>query len=57
MRTTHSGALASHETGAFASHKPTSAVQQKRYWREHEPDSVNGLDIGVSEIIDTDVVD
>uniref|UniRef100_H3GPY2 Integrase catalytic domain-containing protein n=1 Tax=Phytophthora ramorum TaxID=164328 RepID=H3GPY2_PHYRM len=43
---------------ALASHKPTSARKQKRYWREHWTETVNVLDIGVSELIDThDVID
>ncbi|KAL4144483.1 hypothetical protein PRNP1_013614 [Phytophthora ramorum] len=43
---------------ALASHEPTSARKQKRYWREHWTETVNVLDIGVSELIDThDVVD
>uniref|UniRef100_H3H512 RNA-directed DNA polymerase n=1 Tax=Phytophthora ramorum TaxID=164328 RepID=H3H512_PHYRM len=43
---------------ALASHEPTSARKQKRYWREHWTETVNVLDIGVPELIDThDVVD
>jgi hypothetical protein len=43
--------------GAMASHEPTSARKQKRYWRGHWTESVNVLDIGVSELMDTGVED
>jgi hypothetical protein len=43
--------------GALASHEPTSARKQKRYWRGHLTESVNVLDIGVSELMDTGVED
>jgi hypothetical protein len=43
--------------GALASHEPTSARKQKRYWRGHWTNSVNVLDIGVSELMDTGVED
>jgi hypothetical protein len=39
------------------SHEPTSARKQKRYWRGHWTESVNVLDIGVSELMDTGVKD
>uniref|UniRef100_H3H286 Integrase catalytic domain-containing protein n=1 Tax=Phytophthora ramorum TaxID=164328 RepID=H3H286_PHYRM len=43
---------------ALASHEPTSARKQKRYWLEHWTETVNVLGIVVSELIDThDVVD
>ena len=32
-------------------------MQQERYWHDNEPDTVNVLDIGVSEFVDIDVVD
>jgi hypothetical protein len=43
--------------GALASHEPTSARKQKRYWRGHWTESVNVLDTGVSELMDTGVED
>src|SRR5512145_2183052 len=43
--------------GALASHEPTSARKQKRYWRGHWTESVNVLGIGVSELMDTGVED
>jgi hypothetical protein len=43
--------------GALASHEPTSTRKQKRYWRGHWTESVNVLDIGVSELMDTCVED
>lgn len=42
--------------GALASHEPTSARKQKRYWREHWTESVNVLEIGMSELLDTEGV-
>ncbi|POM77493.1 Reverse transcriptase, partial [Phytophthora palmivora] len=36
--------------GALASHEPTSARTQKRYWREHWTEMVSLLDVGVSEL-------
>jgi hypothetical protein len=43
--------------GALATHEPTSARKQKRYWRGHRTESVNVLDIGVSELMDTGIED
>jgi hypothetical protein len=43
--------------GALASHEPTSARKPKRYWRGHWTESVNALDIGVSELMGTGVED
>ncbi|GMF59225.1 unnamed protein product [Phytophthora fragariaefolia] len=43
-------------SGALASHQPTSARKQKRFWREHWTESVNVLDIGMSEMMDTESV-
>ncbi|KAJ8566168.1 hypothetical protein ON010_g6957 [Phytophthora cinnamomi] len=40
--------------GALASHEPTSTRTQKHFWREHWTESVNVIDIGVSELVDTD---
>ncbi|GMF56516.1 unnamed protein product [Phytophthora fragariaefolia] len=40
-------------SGALASHEPTSARKQKRFWREHWTEMVNVLDIGMSEMMDT----
>ncbi|GMF16716.1 unnamed protein product [Phytophthora fragariaefolia] len=40
-------------SGALASHEPTSARKQKRFWCEHETETVNVLNIGMSEMMDT----
>ncbi|KAK1937951.1 hypothetical protein P3T76_009688 [Phytophthora citrophthora] len=37
---------------ALASHEPTSARKQKRYWREHRAESAMMLEVGVSELVD-----
>ncbi|GMF52954.1 unnamed protein product [Phytophthora fragariaefolia] len=42
--------------GALASHEPTSARKQKRFWREHWAEMVNVLDIGMSKMMDTESV-
>ena len=47
------GATRSAPGGALESHEPTSARKQKRFWREHRTETVNVLDIGVSEVVDT----
>ena len=39
---------------ALESHEPVFA-RKKCYWREPQTDSVSGLDIGMSELIDSDV--
>ena len=38
------------------SHEPTSARNQKRYWLEPLADNVSVLDIGMSELVDSDDV-
>ncbi|GMF56609.1 unnamed protein product [Phytophthora fragariaefolia] len=43
-------------SGALGSHEPTSARKQKRFWREHWAETVNMLDIGMSEMMDTESV-
>ncbi|POM69898.1 Reverse transcriptase, partial [Phytophthora palmivora] len=43
--------------GALASHEPTSARTQKRYWREHWTEKVSLLDVGVSELVNACVRD
>ncbi|GMF57304.1 unnamed protein product [Phytophthora fragariaefolia] len=43
-------------SGALASHEPTSARKQKRFWREHWTETVNVLDVGMSEMTDTESV-
>ncbi|GMF53017.1 unnamed protein product [Phytophthora fragariaefolia] len=43
-------------SGALASHAPTSARKQKRFWREHWTVTVNVLDIGMSEMMNTESV-
>ncbi|KAK1947234.1 hypothetical protein P3T76_001244 [Phytophthora citrophthora] len=40
-------------SGALASHEPTSARKQKRYWREHRAESAMMLEVGVSELVDS----
>ena len=42
--------------GALESHEPTSARNQKRYWLEPLADNVSVLDIGMSELVDSDDV-
>ena len=39
------GATRTSPSGALESHEPTSARKQKRYWREHQTESVGVLDI------------
>ena len=51
------GATRNVSSGALESHEPTFARQQKRYWREPLTVSVIVLDIGMSELIDSDVND
>ena len=43
-------------SGSSESHEPTSARNQKRYWREPLADNVSVLDIGMSELVDSDDV-
>ncbi|GMG15845.1 unnamed protein product [Phytophthora fragariaefolia] len=43
-------------SGSLASHEPTSARKQKRFWREHWTETVNVLDIEMSGMIDTESV-
>ncbi|POM60412.1 reverse transcriptase [Phytophthora palmivora] len=43
--------------GALASHEPTSAKTQKRYWREHWTGSVSLLGVGVAELVNACVGD
>ncbi|GMF46740.1 unnamed protein product [Phytophthora fragariaefolia] len=40
-------------SGALASHEPTSARKQKRFWRERWTETVKVLDIEMSEMMDT----
>ena len=40
---------------ALESHEPTFDRQQKCYWREPLTESVSLLDIGMSELVDSDV--
>ncbi|CAI5704679.1 unnamed protein product [Peronospora farinosa] len=49
------GATRNVPSEALESHEPTFARKQKCYWREPLTDSVNVLDIGVSELINSDV--
>ena len=51
------GAMRNVSSEALESHEPTFARQQKRYWREPLTVSVIVLDIGMSELIDSDVND
>ena len=50
------GATRAAPSGALESHEPTSARRQKRYWREPLPDLVSVLDIGMSELHDSNIV-
>ncbi|GMF46723.1 unnamed protein product [Phytophthora fragariaefolia] len=43
-------------SGALSRHEHTSARKQKRFWREHWTETVNVLDIGMSEMMDTERV-
>ncbi|GMF45530.1 unnamed protein product [Phytophthora fragariaefolia] len=43
-------------SGALASHEPTSARKHRRFWRVHWTETVNVLDIGLSEIMKTESV-
>ncbi|GMF57285.1 unnamed protein product [Phytophthora fragariaefolia] len=43
-------------SGALASHEPTSARKQKRFWREHWTETVSVLDIGMPEMMNTESV-
>ncbi|OWY96373.1 reverse transcriptase [Phytophthora megakarya] len=49
------GATRSSPSGALASHEPTSAKRQKRYWRGHKAESAMVLDIGMSEMVSNEV--
>ena len=49
------GATRNVPSEALASHEPTFARQQKRYWREPLTESASVLDIGVSELTDPHV--
>ena len=51
------GATRTAPSEALECHEPTSARKQKRYWREPRPDMVSVLDIGMSELYDSNVVD
>ena len=42
---------------ALEIHEPTIARQQKHYWRSTLTDDVNVLDIGMSELINSNVYD
>ncbi|GMF40303.1 unnamed protein product [Phytophthora fragariaefolia] len=55
-RSKTSGATHFSPSGALASHEPTSARKQKRFWREHWIETVNVLDIGMSEMMDAESV-
>ena len=50
------GATRNVPSGALESHEPTSARKQKRYWREPLTESVSVLDIGMSELLESDNV-
>ncbi|GMF22950.1 unnamed protein product [Phytophthora fragariaefolia] len=41
-------------SGALTSHEHTSARKQKGFWLEHWTETVNVLDIGISEMMDTE---
>ena len=50
------GATRTAPRGALESHEPTSARNQKRYWRESLAENVSVLNIGMSELVDSDDV-
>ncbi|GMF52681.1 unnamed protein product [Phytophthora fragariaefolia] len=43
-------------SGALASHEPTTARKQKRFWHEHWTETVNVQDIGMYQMMDTESV-
>ncbi|GMF48379.1 unnamed protein product [Phytophthora fragariaefolia] len=55
-RSKNLGATYFSPSGALARHEPTSARKQKHFWREHGYETVNVLDIGMSEMIDAKIV-
>ena len=50
------GATRTAPSRALNIHEPTFARNQKRYWREPLVDNVSVLDIGMSELVDSDDV-
>ncbi|KAJ8537450.1 hypothetical protein ON010_g13146 [Phytophthora cinnamomi] len=56
-RSQHLGATHFSPGGALASHEPASARKQKRFWCEHWTEAAHVLDIGVSELVDTEGVE
>ena len=51
------GATRNVPSEALESHEPTFARRQKRYWREPLTEDVNVLDIGMSELVNSNVND
>ncbi|KAG1705687.1 hypothetical protein DVH05_003440 [Phytophthora capsici] len=49
------GATRPSPSGALVGHELTSARRLKRYWREHETETVMVLDIGMSELVSSEV--
>ena len=56
MRSKTLGVTRTAPNGALESHEPTSATNQKRYWREPLSDNGSVPDIGMSELVDSDDV-
>ena len=56
MRSKTLGVTRTALNGALESHEPTSATNQKRYWREPLANNVSVPDIGMSELVDSEDV-
>ncbi|CAH0519613.1 unnamed protein product [Peronospora belbahrii] len=52
-RSKNLGATRNAPCGALESHEPTSARKQERFWRGYWTESVNMLDVGISDFVDT----
>ena len=50
------GATRTAPSGALEGHEPTSARNQKRYWCKPLDDNISVLDIGMSDLVDSDDV-
>ena len=55
-RSKTSGCTRTSPNGALESHIPTSARNQKRYWRDPLAENASVADIGMSELVDLDDV-
>ncbi|CAH0522642.1 unnamed protein product [Peronospora belbahrii] len=47
------GAARNAPGGSLESHEPTSARNQKRFWRDYWTELINMLDVGISDFVDT----